>query len=129
MIGIGNIMGIGLKIIANRDKIAAVWSELIPVIQTVREQYPKMRGLLDDIAPDVVDQTKPTEKEPMSVSWLQESLNSLGADPELEVDGKYGEATKDAVAQYQEEHPPLVVDGWAGAATQASIYEELSKRD
>ena len=77
----------------------------------------------------MVDVTKPDddEKEPMSVDWLQESLNKLGTSPVLAVDGDYGEQTKAAVAEYQEEHPPLVIDGWAGVATQASIYEELAK--
>lgn len=126
MIGIGSIMGMGLKIIANREKIAAVWGELIPVIQTVRTQFPKLKDLLDDIAPGALP-PEPDEKEPMSVTWLQESLNKLGATPELEVDGSYGEATKKAVREYQEDHAPLVADGWAGAATQASIYEELAK--
>ncbi len=128
MIGIGSIMGIGLKIIANREQIAAVWGEIVPVIAAIRTQFPKIKGLLDEIAPGVVDATKPpNEKEPMSVTWLQESLNKLGATPQLEIDGKYGEATKKAVTEYQEDHPPLVADGWAGAATQASIYEELAK--
>jgi len=129
MIGMGSIIGIGLKIVANREKIASLWGELVPVIKTVREQFPKVKDLLDDIAPGVVDVTQPDddEKEPMSVDWLQESLNKLGATPQLEIDGEYGEATKKAVREYQEDHPPLVVDGWAGVATQASIYEELAK--
>jgi Putative peptidoglycan binding domain len=128
MIGMGNIIGLGLKIVANREKIAAVWGELVPIIKGAREQFPKLKDLIDDIAPGIVDGTEPdTDREPMSVEWLQESLNTLGADPELEVDSDYGELTKAAVAEYQENHPPLVIDGWAGVATQASIYEELAK--
>ena len=73
------------------------------------------------------DDARDEPQQSFSVEWLQESLNELGTSPVLAVDGDYGEQTKAAVAEYQEEHPPLVVDGWAGVATQASIYEELAK--
>lgn len=122
MVGMTSIIGIGLRIVANRDRIAAVWDELVPVIQTVRRNYPKITDLLDEIVPEV---TKP-EPEKLSVEWLQESLNTLGADPELEVDGEYGDATKEAVTEYQQAHS-LEPDGWAGVDTQASIYKELAK--
>jgi hypothetical protein len=122
MVGMGSIIGIGLRIVSHREEIAKVWDELVPVIQTVRRNYPKITDLLDEIVPEV---TKP-EPEKFSVEWLQESLNTLGADPELEVDGDYGELTKDAVTEYQQEHS-LEVDGWAGVETQASIYQELAK--
>ena len=46
MIGMGSIIGLGLKIVANREKIAAVWGELVPAIKTVREQFPKVRDLI-----------------------------------------------------------------------------------
>jgi hypothetical protein len=55
-----------------------------------------------------------------TVWWLQESLNELGASPQIKVDGDYGEATKTAVAAFQTAHK-LDVDGWAGLATLAEI--------
>jgi hypothetical protein len=124
MVGMGSIIGIGLRIVSHRDEIAKVWDELVPVIQTVRRNYPKITDLIDKIAPDVT--TPKAEPEKFSVEWLQESLNTLGADPELEVDGEYGEATKAAVTEYQQAHS-LEPDGWAGVDTQASIYQELAK--
>jgi peptidoglycan hydrolase-like protein with peptidoglycan-binding domain len=60
-----------------------------------------------------------------SVEWLQDSLNQL-IDAELEVDGEYGPATKDAITDYQTMHE-LKVDGWAGPETVNSIIEELEK--
>ena len=60
------------------------------------------------------------------MSWLQDSLNTLGADPELDVDGEYGPATNKAVAAYQTAQG-LKVDGWAGPETISSIVEELDK--
>jgi N-acetyl-anhydromuramyl-L-alanine amidase AmpD len=124
-IGIGSIIGIGLKVVANRDRIAEAWNTIAPIIQDVRKNYPKIIDLLDDIAPGVT--TPKAEPDSFSVEWLQASLNKIDKFG-LEVDGDYGEATRAAVAEYQRMHPPLVVDGWAGVATQASIYEELSKR-
>ena len=124
MVGMGSIIGIGLKVVANRDKIASVWTELVPAIQSVRRNYPKVKDLIDEIAPGVT--TPKAEPESFSVEWLQESLNTLSS-AGLEVDGTYGEATKAAVTMYQQAHS-LVPDGWAGVATQASIYEELAKR-
>lgn len=124
MVAITDVIGIGLRIVANRDKIAAVWEDLVPIIKGVRTQYPKITDLIDDIAPGVT--TPEPEPDGFSVEWLQESLNTLGADPKLEVDGDYGELTRDAVTEYQQAHS-LEVDGWAGVSTQASIYQQLAK--
>ena len=59
------------------------------------------------------------------MQWLQESLNKLD-NAGLEIDGSYGEKTREAVTAYQQAHS-LEPDGWCGIATQASIYEELGK--
>lgn len=52
---------------------------------------------------------------------IQSQLNKLGVNPALDVDGVYGQKTKAAVSAFQRANPPLVVDGWAGAATQAVL--------
>ena len=123
MIGMGQVMGIALKLIANREKIAQAWGQIAPVIRSVREMYPQIQDLIDDIVPGT---TVPEKKETMSVAWLQESLNQLD-DADLVVDGDYGEKTREAVRKFQGDRPPLEADGWAGAATQAVIYDELAK--
>ena len=125
MIGMGSIIGIGLKLVANREKIAQAWGQIAPAIEAVRKNYPAIKDLIEDIMPGAMTPDEPQQS--YSVEWLQESLNTLN-NAGLTVDGDYGEQTKAAVAEYQEEHPPLVVDGWAGVATQASIYEELAKQ-
>jgi murein L,D-transpeptidase YcbB/YkuD len=51
---------------------------------------------------------------------MQVDLNRLGAAPPLDVDGIYGPATKQAVANFQTKHG-LDVDGWAGPVTTAAI--------
>lgn len=120
-IGMGQIIGIGLKLVANREKIAQAWDKIRPAIDVARNNYPAIKELLDDLMP-------PSTRQPDSftVEWLQESLNTLGANPALEVDGDYGPATKWAVTEYQQAHS-LEADGWAGVDTQASIYEDLAK--
>lgn len=58
------------------------------------------------------------------VKWLQEALNDLGANPRLEVDGRYGPATRRAVRAFQA-IAGLVVDGIAGPVTEAAIQLRL----
>lgn len=62
-----------------------------------------------------------------TVRWIQETLNNLGASPVLVVDGSYGPLTKAEVTEFQQAHPPLDVDGWAGRQTQAALQDALSK--
>jgi peptidoglycan hydrolase-like protein with peptidoglycan-binding domain len=124
-----DIVGIGLRIVSNREKIAQMWDQVAPVVREVTKIYPQIKQLVDTVAPGVTASTAPTPSEApsLSVQWLQEALNKLD-NSGLEVDGDYGEATRGAVAEYQRAHPPLEIDGWAGVATQASIYEALQKR-
>jgi lysozyme family protein len=57
--------------------------------------------------------------------WLQTSLNTLGADPVLEVDGIVGSATRNAVRAFQLSQG-LVVDGLVGPATFAALDKALA---
>lgn len=123
MVAMTSVIGIGLKLVANREKIVQAWGQIAPIIKQVREAYPQIRDLIDDIAPGV---TEPDTSESYSVEWLQKSLNTLD-NADLEIDGEYGDATKQAVSEFQSDHPPLVVDGWAGVSTQAAIVEELAR--
>lgn len=57
--------------------------------------------------------------------WLQASLNKLGANPQLEVDGIVGPATRNAVRAFQL-NQGLVVDGLVGPATFAALDAALA---
>lgn len=58
-------------------------------------------------------------------SWLQASLNNLGASPPLIVDGRYGPATQAAVRDFQQA-AGLTVDGVAGDVTRAAMRLRLA---
>ena len=58
--------------------------------------------------------------------WLQNSLNRLGADPQLETDGIAGPATRNAVRAFQLSQN-IAADGIAGPITIAAIETALTK--
>ncbi len=58
--------------------------------------------------------------------WLQNSLNKLGADPQLETDGVAGPATRNAVRAFQLSQN-IAADGIAGPITIAAIEAALAK--
>jgi putative chitinase len=60
-----------------------------------------------------------------STTWLQLSLNKLGADPALVPDGSYGPQTAGAVTEFQKAHH-LEADGKVGTATLAAIDMALA---
>lgn len=67
---------------------------------------------------------KPSEPE-RDGEWLQNSMNKLGANPALEVDGIVGPATRNAVRAFQLSQG-LVVDGLVGPATFAALDKALA---
>jgi peptidoglycan hydrolase-like protein with peptidoglycan-binding domain len=122
-----NMMGLAFRLIANRDEIRQMAERILPQIKEVAKTLPDLKDLLEKVAPEVLPDDEPVQEDEQTytMAWLQESLNKLGADPKLDVDGEYGPATKEAVSEYQDSRG-LEVDGWAGAETCASIYEELA---
>jgi putative chitinase len=59
-----------------------------------------------------------------SVTWLQQALNDLGADPKLAVDGRLGPATRRAVKAFQVA-AGLTADGIAGPVTESAMRLRL----
>ena len=118
-----NIVSIAMNLLQHRDfiaKIVAVLPELQKIFAALQPEQPPV-GALQPPPP------ASTSEYPVgSMEWLQESLNTLGADPQLDVDGEYGPATNDAVHEYQVAHG-LKADGWAGSETVSSIIAELEK--
>ena len=77
-------------------------------------------GVIIPDSPPVRDPVPPVH----DVTWLQRSLNALGADPRLAEDGVYGRLTMAAVAQFQQQNS-LSASGVADAATIAAIESKL----
>lgn len=69
-------------------------------------------------------QLPPVPTDNRDAVWLQTSLNKLGANPPLEVDGVRGPATRLAIRAYQLSKG-LSVDGLVGPATLAAIEADL----
>ena len=67
----------------------------------------------------------PASTHAYDVKWIQNSLNSLGAEPPLDADNDYGPQTLMAVKRFQALHG-LTVDGVAGKETIAKISELLA---
>ena len=113
-----NIISLAMTMLRHRKSIAKIVDVL-----------PDLKTIFDELTPDRQPPPPPSPSGyPVgSMSWLQDSLNTLGAEPPLDVDGEYGPATNKAVSQYQKAHG-LEVDGWAGPETVSSIVDELAKQ-
>jgi peptidoglycan hydrolase-like protein with peptidoglycan-binding domain len=80
-------------------------------------------GIKDSLAPAAAASTM---FDPSTVKWVQTALNVLHiADPALDVDGEYGPLTTAAVKTFQQANG-LVVDGWAGDATQGKLQQAVA---
>jgi peptidoglycan hydrolase-like protein with peptidoglycan-binding domain len=87
-----------------------------------------MKGMRDDAPPGGAPPPPPASADhnQFSVEWLQKGLNKVN-NAGLVVDGKYGEATRKAVSDYQKKKGQgLLVDGWAGVQTCAALYDDLT---
>src|SRR5215831_3355351 len=95
-------------------------NDLLPLLgQIGKQMFP---GIDDRFAPAAAASTM---FDPIRVKWLQTTLNVLGANPPLDVDGEYGPNTKAAVLEFQKSHglPP---DAWAGDLTHTALQLALS---
>jgi hypothetical protein len=137
MAGIGDIIGIGFRVISHRDEIMQVWDKVVPMIRGASNIAPEVKALINKVAPDMLSErtapasslvrgaAAPGAPQNFSIAWLQQALNTID-DAGLEVDGEYGELTRAAVVAFQQRHS-LEADGWAGAGTSAAILAELDK--
>lgn len=121
--------------------------QLLPQIQEAMRSGTSVLALLQKFAPDLIGLVQGvggvlfptltanqqvevgalTAFDQVQVRWIQNSLNTLGATPKLDPDGRYGALTKAAVSAFQSAHSVPAVDGWAGKITSAAIQTELNK--
>lgn len=107
----GQILEIAFKLLSKKSDVINIINDAIDLWGRIQTVFPKLTGA-ESATPKY------------DVKWLQESLNKLGA--KVTVDGRYGEATREAVRKFQSEHG-LESDGWSGALTTAAIVEALEK--
>ena len=111
---LNDTVGILVRVLQNHREIIDLWHKVSALLQKI--------GLMPaNAAPQ-----KATHD--FDVKWVQESLNTLGANPKLKVDGHMGPQTFNAVLQYQQQHKDLEADGWVGMLTLAALETDLAKR-
>jgi peptidoglycan hydrolase-like protein with peptidoglycan-binding domain len=111
-----DLIGIAYRAYQRKDRILALiprWQALISVAVANKALYDETLALAKEIVPGIA-----APSSTYSVQWVQESLNKIGY--HLDVDGKYGPATKSAIEMFQQDNG-LVVDGWAGIETCAAL--------
>ena len=131
---IGNIIGIGMRIISNRQEVARVGQKVIAEIVKAEQLFGEVRELMAVIAPELlvdlhIVQALPArfqeEKHDFDVRWVQQALNHLlHPDVVLKVDGKMGPKTAAAISEYQTQRG-LPVDGWMGVVTLAALEDDI----
>src|SRR5262245_22996985 len=81
--------------------------------------------LFPQVAEDKVGDALASSLDANGTKWVQTALNMIDR-AELNVDGKYGPATRAAVEKFQRSHG-LTVDGWAGVNTNDALRAEPLK--
>lgn len=114
---VGLLNGIAQTVGSNADlatKIKDIAGPLVPALEELAGKF--FPGISDDrrVAAGATIFDRATVKK------IQAALNTkIGAG--LEVDGYYGDLTKEAVRKYQQQSG-LEVDGWAGKDTQTKLF-------
>lgn len=109
----GQILNLALTLIGKRDQIVGIVQDAVKLYDRVKTVVPEVGSILKGS----------TSATAHDVKWLQTSLNKL-VNAGLTVDGKYGEATQNAVKTFQKANG-LTEDGWAGVQTQAAMVDAL----
>lgn len=101
--------------------------ELRPALALVGPTPGLAQAVALPIAPAAISPPAPAPQGLQNAAALQGALNTLGADPQLAVDGNYGRQTKRAVISFQL-RSGLGVDGIAGPATWGAINQAIAQR-
>lgn len=97
---------------------------IVPVMKRMVEIDPAL-NLSTVIPPPMPSGIAVTNDVTHDTKWVQASLNTLGHEPALDVDGSYGRETMYAVMDFQTGYD-LTIDGLAGPDTIAAIVKALA---
>jgi murein L,D-transpeptidase YcbB/YkuD len=100
------------------------WDQVAPAVESALEVFGihLNMGHTHDQAVTALRQAITAARPEIDMHWIQTALQARGYD--LEADGKYGEATRAAVEQYQKSKG-LKVDGWAGKETIDALHGDV----
>src|SRR5262245_51407833 len=95
------------------------------LLQTAGPDIEKLlrEKLFPQVARDKIGNALASSLDANGTKWVQAALNMIEGSM-LDVDGKYGPATRAVVEQFQRSHG-LTVDGWAGLNTNDALRAEL----
>jgi peptidoglycan hydrolase-like protein with peptidoglycan-binding domain len=95
------------------------------LLQTAGPDVEKLlrEKLFPQVPKDKIGDALASSLDANGTKWVQVALMIDGA--KLDVDGKYGPATRAAVEKFQRSHG-LTVDGWAGVNTNDALRAELT---
>jgi hypothetical protein len=114
------------RVIENLGAIQAFVGKLMPYFTLIKNDAPELinegKAILNTIAPNLLAGMA-AQAVPFDVAWVQRALNKAN-NAGLEVDGKYGDLTHEAVGAYQTARG-LTPDTWAGTLTIAKLFKEV----
>jgi hypothetical protein len=103
---------------------AQAWHEAGKRYPAPDADWIKAQSIIFGDIPNFVNEAKPVLPT-YDTKWLQTSLNKLGAEPKLDVDGIVGPKLREAIRAFQEKNK-LDVDGLVGPATIREIEFDLA---
>jgi murein L,D-transpeptidase YcbB/YkuD len=97
------------------------------LLQTAGPEVEKLlrEKLFPRVSEDKVGDALASSLDANGTKWVQAALNMIDG-AKLDVDGKYGPATRAAVENFQRSRG-LTIDGWAGVNTNDALRAELLK--
>lgn len=114
----------------NRERIKKAFEQAKPLLEFFGDG--RGEALLRNVhqIEEELGLTKPPEKDGAiparyDVEWIQRTVNK-DLSISLDVDGKYGHLTREAVERFQKKHR-LEADGWVGPLT-AELMESLERK-
>lgn len=126
-----NIQMVG-KYVRDRQFDATVWDEqlgVIPLARRMVEIDPTLAFAGPAVIPPPVTSGIAQEKDDLGTydtKWVQESLNALGHEPPLSIDGDYGRKTLAAVHTFQSDYG-IFSDGLVGPETTAALKRAIQQ--